>query len=234
MNVKGTDFWEAATLSAQCSPAGGRHTRHDGKTCPRLAGCTQQAVQEELSHSVSRLSHPLLRMFTSPVGNTNASRAQKSCSMKNLESMPPFWNMAGNEGDPVWCVYFIKPLERKAILDCFIEVNLVVGFFCVFCFWLFFLLDWIYGFWPEISITRDFSLWDSLTHISVGSFPDGGGGLILAVPLQKHVCNCAPSLCPSGELGYLGYLQRLAAICLSCPCCSLKSSGKLQNWKQLR
>lgn len=120
-------------------------------------------------------------MFTSPVGNTNVSREQKSCSMKNPESMPHFWNMAGNDGDPAWSVCFIKPLKRKANLGCFTEINLIVV--CVFCF----LPDRIYCFCPKISITGDFPLWGWPTHISVGSIPEGGEAWFLQI-LFGNVC----------------------------------------------
>ena len=34
--------------------------------------------------------------------------------MKSLGSMPRFWNMAGNEGDPVYKYLFDKTIEKKS------------------------------------------------------------------------------------------------------------------------
>lgn len=80
---------------------------HPGEEGPPLAG---QARLFTLGNSPP---HPLLRMLTNLVGNTNASRGQRSCRMKSLGSMPRFWNMAGNEGDPVYKCLFDKTVEKK-------------------------------------------------------------------------------------------------------------------------
>lgn len=104
MHIKGAESLRVASLSAPGSPAGEGYTRHDGERLASLTGWDAPSGQfrrRALSHSVSPLSHPLLRMFTSPVGNTDANREQESCWMKNLESMLRFWNMAGNKGDPI-------------------------------------------------------------------------------------------------------------------------------------